>query len=895
MKMPHLNNDTNYPYIESSSAYNQIKNSFDFNRWSANTKISVFNVPWSIGSNDVVKWRTENERNAYFDTLATKKYTTTTENNIEPNTAIELEIPYSSALTANYLMAEIPLTPNDNTPFSNSDEKNRIKRIFYFITDLQRSNGTVTEFVLSCDWFTTYQFRFNFENIMLERGHAPMKFTNVDEYLNDPINHTVGLLEPDITAREAEITKNSSFMPFGKGKVWALFAITCSLSQLNNFGTIKNNVWSNPNYSDTNNRYGYQYNVNNYEWGDDYSDLDVSSQMTHSVSGNTPNGYTIIGLPFTECEDFVNKIESSSPSFTRAIKAMFVLTDDMFTPANSVNFLNHNVYEIISNDVQKLYDVKFNKDDFNFPNEYKDLTKLYTFPYSIATITDNNGKSVNVKIENTGDIQMWRKVSIAYPYLNVTTFFSDINGSGKTEYEWVNLFGNKSNNWLANTSFEEFAMSFDIPTYSLFVNGEQNWLTDNWQTAFKTTRENALNAYHTAMRSANTALKNTNDSINTSNTNAANSANTSNANAANSANVSNQNTERSADLSKRTTQRNVDTSNTNVSISQSAGVKVTNDSNLLGVALQRWAADLQRRMAEADNNQAKSNAAGTIAQNLGGGVIKGMASGNLLGGVISGAIGAASAAYNTSTQIDTTNTKVEISIDNAASVLGETNGNNTNILTANQSAQRDTLKATNDLATNNTNDSTNVAITNTSESNRVSLQNTQRSNTTSLDNTHRSNSTSINNSTYSRNDSSEFSAKTTLEQTQRNALNSLNSAKNSAAIEICTYSGNNRNDEFKMRGVQISVKTMPLDSVHKIGDQFKRFGYTFNQWFNISTLTLMSIETYWKGKIYAQPNNAPLEAREQIENMFENGVTIWNNPEDIGVADIRKNKVMTNE
>lgn len=880
--LPHIP-DTNYPNLESNHIYEQYQNEFDYARWNKATQISVYNVPWSIDGNNIVKWDTDVERDNWFKNKAKQHYTTDTEIQIAPGEAIELPIPYTTALTANYLLAEIPQTPG-TTAFDNTSD-DRIKRIYYFIADVEQTNGSVTKLHLQVDWFTTYQNNFDFNQIFLTRGHAPMTLTTVDEYLQSPIDHSMGLLTDDVKGRDCDITDHSKYIPFGKGNHWAVLAMTCGFDQLEAFGKINFGKWSNPTFSDDNTRYGRQYNVSDYQWGDDYTNLDVPSKMTNSVTGNSFNGHTLVAIRANEFEDFANRIENEIPTLTRSIKAMFILTEDMIVKGKSINLLGHNIYSIVPNEVSQITDLNLSAEDFKYPEMYKDLTKLYTYPYAALELTDNNGQSAIVRIENTKNAQMWRKVVLAYPYLNITAFFSGIDGSGKAEYEWVDIFENKSKQWLANTSFEKYAISYDIPTYALFINGEKNWLTDNYQN-FNITRQNALNAYHKAMRSANTNLKNTNDSNQTNLNNTINSTNTSNANAASTVSTSNANANRSADLSGRVMDRTNANTQAQVTNSQAGATRLTQIGNLLGVALQRWDADLQNRNVEADAKLANQ----TTATNAVGNIISGTMQGGGAG-LVSSALGAAVNAQNNAMQINTSFEKVNISNENSESRLNEVNPNNIDQLNANLNVQTKNTQLAVDTNKNNNVDERNTSLLNTAASNNTTLANTTRSNTTTVNNTQATTNLSNQNAEFSRTDVSEWGSKTDLMQTQNNAILNLNSVKKSAPVKIGEFNGSFRADELKIRGVQISIKKMSPDSIREVGDAFKRYGYTFNGWWNITDLNLMNLCTYWQGDLYAQPKNAPMAARENIERIFSEGVTIWSDPDNIGTKDIRTNKV----
>lgn len=75
-----------------------------------------------------------------------------------------------------------------------------------------------------------------------------------------------------------------------------------------------------------------------------------------------------------------------------------------------------------------------------------------------------------------------------------------------------------------------------------------------------------------------------------------------------------------------------------------------------------------------------------------------------------------------------------------------------------------------------------------------------------------------------------------------------------------------------------------------IGEYWLRYGYAINRFGNISTLKVMSKFTYWKLKeTYITSSQCPEIFKQTIRGIFEKGVTVWNNPDDIGNIDIASN------
>ena len=98
---------------------------------------------------------------------------------------------------------------------------------------------------------------------------------------------------------------------------------------------------------------------------------------------------------------------------------------------------------------------------------------------------------------------------------------------------------------------------------------------------------------------------------------------------------------------------------------------------------------------------------------------------------------------------------------------------------------------------------------------------------------------------------------------------------------------------MRTRGVQIKVKTQSDSAIRQTGDIFARFGYTLNQIWDVaqSGLKLMNHFTYWKAsEIWVDDTESSNNAVNNfIHRMFLNGVTVWNDPTEIGRVNVYDN------
>ena len=90
---------------------------------------------------------------------------------------------------------------------------------------------------------------------------------------------------------------------------------------------------------------------------------------------------------------------------------------------------------------------------------------------------------------------------------------------------------------------------------------------------------------------------------------------------------------------------------------------------------------------------------------------------------------------------------------------------------------------------------------------------------------------------------------------------------------------------------------MKLKQIHpgvmrQIGDYWLRYGYAINRWMVVpDNFHVMTKFTYWKLKeVYLTRTKIPEYYKGVMRGIFEKGVTVWRDPEEIGRVDISENE-----
>lgn len=530
-RFPHLENATAFPG-NNGHPYGQYPNDFSYERWGVGTKITVCRVPWDLDKN-VVDWGTENKILEYFHGLDdASSFKLESEMNREPDGSIRLPIPISNLKKYNYIFVEYKVPTSTEQPLDYGSGE-RQPFIGFFMRDFRFIAPSTTEAQLDTDWWTTSITSLSVQNLMLERGHAPMAAVSVDDYLADPIHNNRYLLTSDVSFGEPSITTAAQFESWmATTEPLMVLAVSSSLQQAQAMLAKKDLTGKNtaPTFSNDPARWGRDYRVGGYSWAgvSPYKDSEVQS-TTWSTATGLPSGVTMIAVKVKQAKAFLEYVQSNSPELFSVIKSCFLIPGSLVASTEAGSYGGVTLYELKPLEELPPVPVELTKEDFDYPEEYSKIAKLYTWPYAGLTFSDNEGHTVDVRIEYTSSVQIHRRVSLAYPYLRAQAFLSGVNGSGSTSYEWVDAAGVKKNGSMPQAEWTETLLEYEIPTYALTQTAVSQYLLQNSTTA-EQERLRQLQAYHNSARSLNQGTENAKDSADTSHSNGIRSNDTSLAN-----------------------------------------------------------------------------------------------------------------------------------------------------------------------------------------------------------------------------------------------------------------------------------------------------------------------------------------------------------------------------
>lgn len=842
MDFPHLQNATTFPGTD-TRVYDQYRNVFDYNVWTPNTAIKLCHVNWYDDYHDVVKFPDNVARDAWFDKLdgETVKLTTNMYIARADTDGIKLPVPYMTVQQYNYIVVDFS---HDivNTPYQKTDVQTRYH---FFIASVRAEAPNTTTCTLMRDVWTDYINTVTINGLLLSRGHAPLMETTPQELLKNPRENCRDFTLPDVDYGSAasNIRKSTPFN-LQNGTRYICLAATFSSEQLQTMSNTRGSIItdSDPTYS---NNDGV---VTGFSWGaGNIYTANVTGAGTsyNSVDNLTASNVSMYTLETSKISgDYFDTLFAYYPHIMSQITAVFVATANMMRFSSSVT-VNGVEWHTVSGARTKISDIDLTIDDFGYANEYAKITRLYLAPYAHLEISDNLGNKSRVEIADCGRLSVQTITSLSYPILRQIAWLDGIGSDGNTAISIDAMNGTSITADVPNADVLKTLISHDIPTYALQRRAIDAHRADAYNREVAQARENAIISYENGARSANVALSNTNRS------NANSIANTNLTNALNSTVTTNSNNASNAIYKNNVTQQNLLLSASNNKIDE------------MNVAT----LDLTTQLV---NTEITTSAIGTVTAAIGtiGTAAAGIAVTAATGGAAApmvaaglgaaGSVGLSSASFATGASKTATEAGYKQAYNDAAAFAAKKYNGQANSVSIAMAGTQNIQSTT--LNTNNTNASN-------ATSSSIAANNANTSNT---------------NAAASR-DQSVDNAKRVMINTRNNVSMTWRDLLNHAAQPVGAYGGDNFRQATGLDTMTVKIVTEDNGAIAAAGDYMLRYGIASNKLYNRPSLTPCKHFAYWQcADIWIICPFAQNEQLQTIKDIFNNGVTIWTKPEEVG-------------
>lgn len=901
MNFPRLK-DTAFPNLDTVNVY-EFQNTFDYTRWDEGTRVKLCNVLWSNNYLDVVKFDTNANRDNYFDTLQdVYEIEIETQARMVPDGSIKIPIPYDVAARYNYLFIDLPLATGE-TNYIDYETAKGVRRWYFFIDTILFKAPNTTQVSLIPDVWTNFQNDVTINYMVLERGHAPVAATNVDTYLKNPINNSAYLLAPDVNFGSRNKVANADFIPVANGVKYLCLVSTCKPSDLSALGSGSaiSSEWSAPTYYNTSDRWGYQYGVNGYSFGDGYDYSGTRTIASGGANSGLANNVCVYAIRCSYAYDSTNSrlatLIEKCPSFINTIQAAFVVDANYISLGTSYTVGGVTLYSVATNlNENTLKNISLNKSMFGYPKSISKYAKLYTSPYATLEISDNTGTVYEFNIEDCGKLSIDLLTSTAFPTLAYRVVIDGIGGNKNLSYVWRRIDGTLVNKIMYGSDWDKFSFEWEIPTYALYLDPKTAYQMRNANRVLTNARRMALVGYENSVRDANTAKENADALADTARQNVADSMTCLQANNVNSCNTNTANAELTTatntenytianDIATGLTNMSVDLNSTTTAWTNYCNIQTTEVENEVSIATTTNTAQASIQTAAMSGATSMAMQGAQIGAAIGAAAgPMGMGIGAVVGGVSGVFVGGCTAQINADMSKNNASLVAQANVDVTtktcelnSTIAEETNENSlNNTFFMNQQLAEQT-ENNNDLLESHTTNNNTCATNNTNNTANTHNGCAERTRTTSKSNALETREAAV------------LDSKNILENAQNLAYASVADGGNERPIEYGKYSGTANMDAFETRGISVRVRTQNDDSIMQAGSMFVRYGYALNQIWDVneSGLKLMNYFTYWKASdIWIDDRlSSTNSVANTIARIFLNGVTVWNEPEDIGRID----------
>lgn len=861
MEFPHLDGATPFPG-DGAHVYEQYVNTYDYHMWTPATKIKLCRVKWRDDGRDAVKFRDDAARDAWFDALDGEAVTLETSMYIAraDSDGVKIPVPYMTAQRYNYLVVDFTADIMQS-PLQQSDSQTRYH---YFITHITAEAPNTTTLVLQRDVWTDYINGTTINGLLLTRGHAPLTETTPTQLLANPRANCRDFTLPDVDYGNAAANiRHSTPYNLQNGARYICLAATFSPSQLQAMSGVRGVgvTDSNPSYSDDDGTVG------GFVWGaGNVSTANVTGAGTayNSVDNLTASNVTVYALDSSKVSgDYFDTLFAYYPHIMSQITAVFVATANMMQLSGGVT-VNGADWRTVSGARTKLADINLTINDFGYTTDYARITRLYLAPYAHLEISDNIGNKTRVEIADCGHLSVQSVTSLSYPILRQIAWLDGVGADGNTSISISALNGDNVTADVPNADVLKTLISHDIPTYALQRRAVDAHRAEAYNREVAQARENSIITYENGARLANVGQINARRSNETAvaNTQRSNTAATNNT-AANNAlrNALNQETQdANTQFNLYATARMDDDLNTNT-------VKLHEDVDMDITLMNKTFIESSQTQAITNVVNGVTSAAGAMlsvaaAPVTGGASLAGAAA--TIGGAVGSGVCTNVAITNNRELNEAANYVALQKRDNAQRANEESNAHaKTQMLSVlTRSITRD----------NNITNHVNGNATNTT-ANTVTASNANAAATAATGNA---------NAAQSRNQSVDNGRRVMI-NARSNVTAAWRDLLNHAAQPVGAYGGDNFQQATGLDTLTVKIVTEDNGAIAAAGDYMLRYGIASNKLYNRPSLTPCNHFTYWQaGDVWLTNNLAGNDALDTIRARLTDGVTIWNDPDEIG-------------
>lgn len=420
---------------------------FNFNVWTANSRITLCNVPWGADYRDVISPAFDLEN--YINNLTTAVINLDRVSYLKVNEPINLSVAFNAAYKFNYLRVTNAGIPNDQT-----------RTYYYFISNVEFVSPMTTRFYIQLDVWATFRNSVTFGQCYLERGHVGIANSkqmenNGREYLTTPEGFDVG--------GEYAIATNYANVIAQNGNISNPHVLVASnLSWEKSGGTVEK---------------------------------PVIASAEGSMFEGMPNAAEVYWFPSIQALQFELRKISKLPFIAAGIISIMAVPDlgtpptDTFTPGYSSSSTIHKIKS--PKGAWAVHNLNHSNNwreellRLFYPARYRHLKKFLTYPYTLVELTTNTGTPLVLKPESMHgtDIAVTEMQHLSLPDPRVMFFpykYNALKFHGTDQYPNGSGHPDTSDNPNDGAEFLDMATGItNFPTFSVLNNSYMQFMANN--------------------------------------------------------------------------------------------------------------------------------------------------------------------------------------------------------------------------------------------------------------------------------------------------------------------------------------------------------------------------------------------------------------------------------
>ena len=618
-----------FPYLDGVNVW-KWRNAFNYKRWGKQATIQLANVPYPADLSEVVDWKSEEQRDEVLDSYVLGEYYGPFETNfrMDKNTVVKVPIPFDVADPANYLIVRNrPAATVGNVAY---EDTSGVANLFFFILDCEQIAPNTTRLTLKLDVWTTYRHLVDFAAGLVERGHAPMwAAADVDTYLTSPLDHTDHLTAPDIHVNnEGELVTWNRPTLLDHNRFMVAWVWDFDIRQMGLFDRETDRYFTPTSRVDgqiTAPAYSGEYheNVNGWQWNLGADTLPQDSRFRtvansraippHAIgwqSQETPGPF-VYSVDANVAAEFFDQLSTDFPHLFQNIKAVFIIPSRMVNISFTHPMCGVGVNLITPKRVK--VDIQLSREQFNYPAEYAELTKLYTSPYSKLVMSDLFGNVQEVAIEQTTSKL---HIDLMCQVLSGCSIRFELGGVGGAEgrYQWTPAHKTDEEETTLAAYVGQYFLEKNMPCFALTMSAEQKYDLAAAKLR-EQKRQQAITAYKNSQRAAGTGFDNTMASNKTAYDTGVASANTAYSTGEAAANTAKENADTAADAAHASAYASAGTAYTQAKDAATAARASQTATNAANTALNdnttagvRASNEIEKTFLQGNNQQQKEKA-----------------------------------------------------------------------------------------------------------------------------------------------------------------------------------------------------------------------------------------------------------------------------------------------